>query len=60
MTFAKPKQLKAHGSHHMILRFTDFLVYNLYLQKGFWLAAVELVLRWRDSRNSQRGLYSLH
>jgi len=30
---------KAFGSHLLIVRFTDFLVHNLYLQKGFSLAA---------------------
>ena len=28
---------------------------NLYLQNGFWLAAAEIALRWRNSRSSQRG-----
>ena len=30
---------KAFGSHLLIVRFTDFMVHNLYLQKGFSLAA---------------------
>jgi len=64
--FKLPSRSKAFGSHHLIVRFTDFLVHKPLFTKGFWLAAAEIVLRWRDSRNGQRGpcasdtkLYSL-
>ena len=39
----------------LIVRFTDFLVHKSLFTKGFRLAAAEIALRWRDSRNSQRG-----
>jgi len=30
-----PSRNKAFGSHHLIVRFTEFLVHDIYLQKGF-------------------------
>jgi len=53
--FKLPSRSKAFGSHHLIVRFTDFLVHKSLFTKGFWLAVAEIALRWRDSRNSQRG-----
>ena len=53
--FKLPSRSNAFGSHHLIVRFRDFLVHKSLFAKGFWLAAAEIVLWWRDSRNSQRG-----
>jgi len=39
----------------LIVRFTGFLAHKSLFTKGFWLVAAEIALRWRDSRNSQRG-----
>ena len=39
--FKLPSRSKAFGSHHLIVRFTDFLVHKSLFTKGFWLAATE-------------------
>ena len=53
--FKLPSRSKAFGSHHLIVRFTDFLGHKSLFTKGLWLAAAEIAVRWRDSRDSQRG-----
>ena len=54
--FKLPSRSKAFGSHHFDSSFHRFPGAQIFIYKRLLISISRKALRWRDSRNSQRGL----